>query len=288
MSSIQETQATVFNRIKNDKEYACTYPQMKSKGYLPATHELHVFLGEINPSQKRVDKFFKTVEDWNDINSDLADRMNACYRALIFRDENGAEKTVKVMQSARYFRSDKTDEVVRELHDDADFFAKRGFNVLREKIGATAFGIDGIPETDQETKFYRTKYFEFHIKIGRQDVEDISSLDDKEIESLNIITRQFTSKFKKPIPLSYNCSKDGVLDDCTSHERFLNVRFRNQGMNSIQPILKEINLALPLFGLRVIETTSEYVWYDSFTTLDKGWIDYTQEELDKLELDKLR
>jgi len=271
----------VLNRIANDEAYKSSYPAMKGNGH-PATQELHVFLAEIDPSQKRVKQYYKAVKDWNEQHSELTDKMKACYLALIFRDSKGNEKTVKVMQSARYFRCDNTDEVVKEAHKDADYFVKRGFSVIREKIEAMAYGIEGIPQTDAETQSYQTKYFEFHIKIGRNDAKDKRQLDKKEIKALKSISSQFTSQFKKPVPLSYNCNQDGVSGDGLGHQRFLNVRFRNQGITSIKPKLETINKAISDIGLRVIKTISEYVWYDSYTALDHGWIDYSPEELEDL------
>ena len=274
-------QVSVLNRISNDAEYKKTYPDMKGKGS-PGTHELHIFLSEINPSQERVEKYYQAVKDWNAQHPAITDKMKACYLALVFRSPDGSENTVKVMQSARYFRSDDTDQVVKECHNDADFFVKKGFSVIREKIEATAYGIDGVPQTEEDTQTYKTKYFEFHIKIGHKDVGDNQPLSEDEIEQLKSISRQFTSKFGTPIPLSYNCNQDGVSGDGLGHQRFLNVRFRSQGMSSIKPKLEEINLAIAAVGLRVLKMISEYVWYDSFTQLDHGWIDYTPEELAKI------
>ncbi len=271
---------SVLNRIPNDAEYRKTYPEMKGRGN-SGTHELHIFLSEINPSQERVEKYCQAVNDWNKQHPAITDKMKACYLALVFRSPDGSENTVKVMQSARYLHSDDTDQVVKECHSDADFFVKRGFSVIREKIEATAHGIDGIPQTDAETQTHKTKYFEFHIKVGHKDAGDNTPLNEGEVEQLKVISNQFTSKFRTPIPLSYNCNQDGVSGDGLGHQRFLNVRFRDQGMLSIKPKLDEINQAMTSVGLRVIKMISEYVWYDSYTKLDYGWIDYTPEELAK-------
>lgn len=258
--------ALVLNRISNDEAYRQSYPVMKGIGY-PAVHELHVFLAEINPDETRVQNYYKTVEEWNRQHAHLTDKMKACFLALVFRGADGTEKTVKVMQSARYFRSDDSDEAVRQIHQDADFFVQRGFTVIREKIEASAYGISGIPQTDEETKLFDTKYFEFHIKVGKD------CLNEKEIVLLREISRQFTKRFQIPVPLSYNCNQDALAGDGLGHQRFLNVRFRHKGLGSINPLLKEINQAITSTGLKVIKTISEYVWYDSFSALDIGWID---------------
>lgn len=270
--------ASVLNRIPNDVEYKGTYPEMKGKGD-PGLHEIHIFLSELNPSEERVKSYYKAVEDWNALHPELTRKMKACYLALVFRNSNGSHQTVKVMQSARYFPSDNTDQVVKECHKDADFFAERGFSVIREKIEATAYGIDGIPQTDADTAEHPTKYFEFHIKVGHKEMGDSYPLTEQEVEKLKKISREFTSKFGVPIPLSYNCNKDGVSGDGLGYQRFLNVRFRNQGILSIRPKVDEITHAIHDAGLRVIKTISEYVWYDSLTKLDHGWIDFNDDEL---------
>lgn len=274
---------SVLNRIPNDAEYKKTYPEMRGRGN-SGTHELHIFLSELNPSQERVKTYYQAVNDWNKQHPEITDKMKACYLALVFRSSDGSENTVKVMQSARYLRSDDTDQVVKECHSDADFFVKHSFSVIREKIEATAHGIDGIPQTDAETQTHKTKYFELHIKVGHKDAGDNTALNEDEIEQLKAISRQFTSNFGTPIPLSYNCNQDGISGDGLGHQRFLNVRFRDLGMSSIKPKLDEINQAITAVGLRVIKTISEYVWYDSFTQLDHGWIDYTPEEFAKITL----
>jgi len=270
--------ASVLNRIADDAAYQATYPKMIGRGG-PATHELHTFLADINPSESSLKKYYQAVDDWNAQHPGLQDKMKACFLALIFRGENGEEKTVKVMQSARYYRCDDTDEVVRQMHADADYFASQGLSVIREKIEATAYGIDGIPQTDEEARAY-PKYFEFHIKIGQGDRQlDNTPLSEQQVEELKKISRQFSQQFGTPIPLSFNCNPDGVTGDGQGYQRFLNVRFRQQGINSIAPRLAKVTEAITKAGLRVMKTISEYVWYDSFTALDKGWIDFDEVEV---------
>jgi hypothetical protein len=59
------------------------------------------------------------------------------------------------------------------------------------------------------------------------------------------------------------------------YQRYLNVRFRQLGLNSIKEKLNEINVAIvELTCFKVIKTISEYVWYDTYVELDKGWIDF--------------
>ena len=271
---------TVLNRIENDVAYRSSYPVMHGTGTLAATHEAHIFLGELNPNQEQVLRYYKVVDEWNKCHPEVTDKMKACYLALVFRDPDGTEKTVSVMQSARYIRSNDMEAVVKETHEDADWFAQHDFSVIREKIEASAYGIHGIPLQDAEMERYPTKYFEFHIKVGRADSQDRSELTDAEITELKNISEVFTKQFKTPVPLSYNRNPHQLGNDGQGHQRFLNVRFRKIGLEKVKEQVKEVESAInDTRSFKVIKTISEYVWYDSFTELDHGWIDYTKEEL---------
>jgi len=52
---------------------------------------------------------------------------------------------VKVLQSARYFRSNDTDDVIKEIYKDAEFYRKGGYDVAIIKIEANAHSNSGIP-----------------------------------------------------------------------------------------------------------------------------------------------
>jgi len=93
--------------------------------------------------------------------------MKACYLALVFRDVEGNENVVRVLQTSRYIYSDDTTEVINSIHEDKEYFLNQGFDVVREKIEARAYGIDGIPISDEEMTKY-PRYFEFHIKVARK------------------------------------------------------------------------------------------------------------------------
>ncbi len=271
---------TIQNRIQDDAVYRHSYPNMKGSGEMPAVHELHIFLQDLNPTSSQVERYYAVVNEWNARHPDVTDKMKACYLALVFRASDGKEQTISVMQSARYFRSNSTDDVVKAVHEDADWFAAKGFSVIREKIEASAYGIMGIPQTEDAMQSYPTKYFEFHIKIGRKDVDKSDLLTDGEISELKQVSERFTKRFKTPIPLSYNKNPDQLHRDGQGHQRFLNVRFRGKGLENVRECVKEIEKAInETRTFKVLKTISEYVWYDSFTQLDHGWIDYTQEEL---------
>ena len=103
-----------------------------------------------------------------------------------------------------------------------------------------------------------------------------------EIESLQKVSREFSQTFKRPVPLSYNENKNKLNQDGQGHQRFLNVRFRT-GRAEVVPHVKQVETAInELTPFKVLKTISEYVWYDTYTDMDKGWIDYSQEELSKM------
>jgi hypothetical protein len=197
--------------------------------------------------------------------------MKAPVLALNFKDIG----YVTVLQSSMYILSDDINVIIKMTHQMANYFASAGFTVVREKIEASAYGINGIPMTDEEAQMY-DKYFEFHIRVGRKDAtvqstEDTPLTEDEVLQLENVST-MLSDKFGIPVPLSYNKAKEV---GGKGYQRYLNVRFRQLGLNSIKEKLNEINVAIvELTCFKVIKTISEYVWYDTYVELDKGWIDF--------------
>ena len=245
-----------------------------------ALHEIHIFMKDINPSEDVLKTYNVAVAEWNDKHPNSAYKMKACFLALVFRDAEGNENVVKVMQSARYFRSNDTQKVVEQCHKDTKWFEERGLSVVREKIEAMAYGIREIPLN--EVDVVEGKYFEFHIKVGRKDNEKECPIEDSEIDSLSSISQMFSNKFKVPVPLSYNENKNKLNQDGEGHQRFLNLRFR-KGRNDCVERVNFVKSAIDdLTSFKVLKVISEYVWFDTCVDMDKGWIDYTQEELAKM------
>jgi len=88
---------------------------------------------------------------------------------------------------------------------------------------------------------------------------------------LKEISKQFTKKYKTPVPLSFNQASRG--------QRYLNVRFSNCGSEVARSRVNEIKEAIQLSEeLSWVKTISEYVWYDDNRAVDHGWIDFTSEE----------
>ena len=253
--------------------------QLVGKNDSKATQEIHIFLAPLNPDEQTLQRYYDAVVEWNTDHPDTSDKMKACHLSLVFRDSDGNETTVRVMQSARYYRCDDTVKVIAESEKDKKWFEERHFQVIRNKIEAIAYGIDGVPTSDEDAK-QKGKYFECHIKVGRKDGSETMPITEAEIDELKSIARQFSHKFHIPVPLSYNHNKNKFNTDGQGHQRFLNVRFRDMGLDSIKPKLQEIKDAInSQTSFKHIKDIFEYVWYDTAPEVDKGWIDFTEEEL---------
>lgn len=247
------------------------YPALTGKNDVPAMHEIHVFLEPLNPDDATVAKYTKLVTDWTDTHPNLKP-MKAPHLALEFR---GQADPVRVLQSARYVLSDDMADVIKQCAADADYFRENGFKVLREKIEASVYGIDGIPQTTEQVASHPTKYFEFHIRVHRQDLNDIGMeplLTEAELKELRVVAAKFGADLKIPVPLSWNLNKAGS-------QRFLNVRFRHKGAVEALQLVKELNDKINQDArFKVGKVIAEYVWYDTLPQLDRGWIDFDENE----------
>jgi hypothetical protein len=234
---------------------------------LPNLHEIHIFLFNLNPSNEEVEKYLSAVKEWNDCHPNVQHPMKGCLLALIFRDSNGKEQEITVMQSARYFRSDIYSIVEHECHLDAEWFKQHGFAIAREKIEATVFGNTNIPQTPEECE----KYFEFHVKVQKKkDSTPIISLE--ELSELKAISERFSKKFKVPVPLSYNKLKDKTGSDGEGGQRFLNMRFRKTGRDACWKVIMDLKDAIEKeTSFTFSKSISEYVWFDTYPEMDQGW-----------------
>ena len=252
-------------------------PKLTGTNDTEALNEIHIFLKDLNPSEEILKRYNAAVEEWNTTHQEASHKMKACFLALVFRDSDGNENVVKVMQSARYIRGNHSNIVVDECHQDAKWFEDRKLPVVRQKIEAMAYGIQEIPLDETPPG----KYFEFHIKVGRKDRDNSCPIEDDEINVLRELSVQFSSQFKIPVPLSYNENKNKYNQDGQGHQRFLNVRFR-KGRTECADFVNQVKEAINATHFRVLKVISEYVWFDTYTDMDKGWIDYTPEELEKM------
>ncbi len=267
-----------------DDEIMSSHPQMlRSVGdtqtiHGKMLHEAHIFLGPINPAEDEIQKYKKIVRLFNETFDGNFLAGERSMQDPILRLNFEKEGYVTVMQSSLYIKSDDMKEVIETTHQLAELFAEGGFVVIREKIEATASkGCKGLPYDNATAEALR-KYFEFHIRtelIGKN-IDDEPTED--ELASLVDISDKYRTKFGTPVPFSYNKSKIGVGK---SFQRYLNVRFQcgfDEAYEKVKLICEEINST---GTFKVVKVISEYVWYDTFRVLDKGWIDFD----DKLEND---
>ena len=274
-------------------------PELKGTGKLAACSEIHIFMAPVLSStadnyETVVERYKRAVQRWNEEQLPRLQKrdegrvthveMKAPVLTLIFRDGKG-ENPVTVCQSARYVFCNDVARVQQLCHEDAEFFAAQGLEVIREKIEATAHGIDGVPQTSAEAVRYPHLYFEFHIKVQRHDAsgEPLPVTAEEEAE-LRAVANTLSRDLNVPIPLSYNREKNENNRDNGGCQRFLNVRFYGLGMQEIKPKLERIYEAIKRDQrYSVLKTISEYVWYDTNKAMDKGWIDYAPDELAALQ-----
>lgn len=204
--------------------------------------------------------------------------MKMCFLTLVFRGLG----PVKVLQSARYFRSNDQNEVIKQAYIDANYFVSNGFDVVRVKIEANANSNLGVPIEDAEAKLF-PKYFEFHIKVQHKTAEKVELITEEESNALIEISKKFTKDFQTPVPISWNNLANCSNPDNPGFQRFMNVRFREIGFNKCKAQLDEIKAAISKnTNFRITKSIDEYVWFDTFTEMDHGWIDFTPKELNEV------
>jgi len=181
---------------------------------------------------------------------------------------------VKVLQSARYVRSNDQDKVVQEIYKDAEFYRMHGFDIARLKIEANAHSNKGIPSTNDEAKEH-PKYFETHIKVAHKTKGEDTVISKEEEEALDEISKKFTKLYCTPIPLSWNNLANPGNHDNPGYQRFMNFRLRETGLKEyatkLSAICESVN---DTTNFRVVKCIDEYVWFDSLTAMDHGWIDF--------------
>jgi len=281
LSSENEIFPKILNRpvdlYEYDKSIIDSTPEMTGKNGSKALHEIHIFflplaMGKNELDEKVVQKYRDTINIFNKHSNIIGDikPMKDPILALNFRDVG----YVTVMQSSLYVLSNSKQDVITLAHQIANLFSVAGLQVVREKIEASAFGIDGIPQTAEEAKKYN-KYFEYHIRVARKNDQDTTKslpLSEEEIGELETISKQFSEKFGVPVPLSYNKSKEGTEG---GYQRYLNLRCRDMGSPDASKQVHEISQAIvDETSFKVVKVISEYVWYDTYVGLDKGWIDF--------------
>jgi hypothetical protein len=252
-----------LNKVYNDLAYLNDAPELKGT-ITPALYEIHIFL-KVNPTFEEYEKYQKCVEEYNNTRNPPKP-MKGCYLALDF-----THGEVTVLQSARYFASDNLDEVVNQCHGDARFFSEAGFDVVREKIEVSVHGVQGLPENEEQFKLYGKRYFEFHIRVESKQHPETEELTPEEHADLLSFSKDISQEFGVPVPLSYNKAKslEGV------YQRFLNLRLRDIGVDdALAKVDSFCKLVDEKTRFTVKKRICEYIIYDSYVALDKGWIDF--------------
>jgi hypothetical protein len=240
----------VVTSIVNERGYMQRMPPLVANDGGPAQYEIHVFLGPLMPPPEIVDKFEKAVERWNVLFRRGFD-MKACHLGLLLQDN---KTEIRVMQSARYYRTKDVAEVVEAAHRDALWFVARGFVVLRVKIEAAIHG-QNVPDID--TPDQKHLYYEFHIKTK------LCGDAEADIATLLELSKKFSAQFERPVPLSINRGKGG--------QRFLNVRFSGCTKQAALDKVRRIKEAL---GDLYSKEIDELVVYDTCRKMDRGWIEF--------------
>lgn len=268
---VELKKGSVQNRINSLEEYKLKFPYPKIKKIF----EIHIFMFPLNPSPEIIKKYLEITDFINKLRQSEPGftKIKPCLLALDYRGKG----YVNVMQSARYFGTDNIEEAIKETNREADLYQKL-FNeafetkelkeqvyVVREKLETLASS-EGVPQTDSEALKF-PKYFEFHIRVKRKNTENIEPITAEELAELNLLSLKFTELFKTPLPISYNQNNE--------HQRYLNVRFRNVGSITARERVSEIVSAIEKTNnFAPVKIIAEYVPYDSFTELDRGWIDF--------------
>lgn len=239
-----------------------------------ALHEIHLFMlplwtTDFSMDNEHIKRYKQVVEMYNTtMGTDTSDPYFKPMKDPILALNFVGTGYVTVMQSSLYVLSNDRAEVIEATHQLATMFSLAGLQVIREKIEASAYGISGIPQTDDDAVKYG-KYFEFHIRVTRKEAAVTNDLTDDELKSLEETSKHLSEHFSVPVPLSYNRSKTEVAGG----QRYLNIRIRNKGMKSIGPILKYIKEYIETYTLfKVVKIISEYIWYDNYEKMDDGWI----------------
>lgn len=245
-----------------------------------ALHEIHIFLLPTwLPNQKiddeLINKYKKFITLFNEtlfnestlISYDNLKPMKDPVLALNFVNIG----YVTVMQSSMYILSNSPASVINTCHQIAELFQFAGFQVVREKIEASAYGITNIPQEDDNAIKYG-KYFEFHVRVQRKDMTNYEALTNEETKELENVSLKLSKQYGIPVPLSFNRSKEGTEG---GYQRYLNLRFRNMGMTNIKSHLNNVTKTIiDETQFKVVKIISEYVWYDTYVDMDQGWIDF--------------
>ncbi len=211
--------------------------------------EIHVFVEPLDPPDDRVAAFRAACTG-----------APAPMKALLLELDYVGKGFVGVLQSSRYVEGDVA--VARDAaRTDAEVLRTAGFSVIREKVEALASD-PGVPRDARDaTASPGDRYFEFHLLIDGQH----GPLSEDDMRSLRGLASDFSTRFARPVPLSYNALKPA--------QRFLNLRARGCGLAEAMEPVDQLAAAIASKGLIVKKTIAEYICFDSNRAVDDGWLE---------------
>lgn len=237
---------------------------VKSEGAVPA-FEVHVFLLPLNPDAETVARYQATVAAYNEEHPGAG--MKAPFLGLCFRETATSVEstTARVMQSARHVHTASLDEAAKHLARDVQWFADKGFEIVRGKLECCA---GNLAPTADSACWTSAGYYEAHVRICSQNgrTEPLSESGKANLEALGL---RLTKEFGTPVPLSFNLNHDSEGE----YQRYLNVRAEDLAtfedrVGKLVTAIKEIK------DLHVMKAIKELVVADSYRALDSGWIDF--------------
>ncbi|MBA2541680.1 MAG: hypothetical protein H0V17_18705 [Deltaproteobacteria bacterium] len=217
--------------------------------HVTGVFEIHVFVEPLDPPDDRVAAFRAACA-----------AAPAPMKALLLELDYVGKGFVGVLQSSRYIEGD-TAAAREAARVDAEVLRAAGFTVIREKVEALASD-PGVPRDAAEaTRSPADRYFEFHLLIdGKR-----GPLSEDDMRGLRALSTEFSDRFARPVPLSYNALKPA--------QRFLNLRARACGLTEAMQPVAELAAAIASRELVVKKTIAEYICFDSNRAVDNGWLE---------------
>ena len=137
--------------------------------------EIHLFVTPLEPSEEVTEKFSRDCADGK-------------MKGLLLKLDYDGKGFVGVLQSSAYCRG--LAETFDLMAQQKQHLMERGWNVVREKIEATASN-DGVPLEDSDAARVGS-FFESHVACG-----PMRGIDNDDVAKLRDISSAFSSKFKR-------------------------------------------------------------------------------------------
>lgn len=209
--------------------------------------ELHVFVEPLDPPEARVEAFRVACA-------------SGSMKALLLELDYVGKGFVGVLQSSRYIQGGVAD-ARQAVRADAEVLRAAGFTVIREKVEALSNN-PGVPRDRADAASSPAdRYFEFHLLIDGKH----GPLSEADMVALRGLSTEFSRRFARPVPLSYNALKPS--------QRFLNLRARGCGVAEAMAPVEQLAAAIAAHDLVIKKTIAEYICFDSNRDVDNGWLE---------------